>query len=62
MGIDPRWLRPLIAAMVTLPLLTFVLLSAPAWLTWPFLSEQRRQSVLDVIEMIVTWTRVIRAS
>ncbi|GAA3372149.1 hypothetical protein GCM10017744_102490 [Streptomyces antimycoticus] len=40
-----------------LPVLFVVVLSAPAWLTWPFLSGQRQQVVLDMVKTLAEWTR-----
>jgi hypothetical protein len=54
----PVWLsRPFLVALFLLPLLAVVLLSAPAWLTWPFLSPQRQEVVLAVLDRLVQWTR-----
>ena len=53
------WLsRPVLAALFALPLLAVVLLSAPAWLTWPFLPSRRQEVVLAVLDRLVQWTRV----
>lgn len=40
-----------------LPVLVIVVLSAPAWLTWPFLSEVRQRAVLEMVEALARWTR-----
>ncbi|MES4908890.1 MULTISPECIES: hypothetical protein [unclassified Streptomyces] len=40
-----------------LPVILVVVLSAPAWLTWPFLSRQRQQVVLDMVKALADWTR-----
>lgn len=54
----PVWMpRPSLAALFLLPLLVVVLLSAPAWLTWPFLPRDRQQFVLEVLDRLVRWTR-----
>ncbi|MFJ2582943.1 hypothetical protein [Kitasatospora aureofaciens] len=53
------WLaRPFLVALFALPLLAVVLLSAPAWLTWPFLPSGRQEVVLAVLDRLVQWTRV----
>jgi hypothetical protein len=55
----PAWLsRPVLVALSVLPLLVVVLLSAPAWLSWPFLPAGRQQVVLAVLDRLVQWTRV----
>lgn len=52
------WLsRPLFVALSLLPLLAVVLLSAPAWLTWPFLPSRRQEIVLEFLDRLVRWTR-----
>lgn len=54
----PAWLsRPLLVVLFLLPLLTVVLLSAPAWLTWPFLPHPRQRVVLEFLDRLVRWTR-----
>ncbi|WEV26711.1 hypothetical protein OYE22_17035 [Streptomyces sp. 71268] len=54
------WLfRPFLVVLYVLPLLTVVLLSAPAWLTWPFLPAGRQRVVLEVIDRLVRWTRTV---
>jgi hypothetical protein len=40
-----------------LPVLVIVILSAPAWLTWPFLPADRQQVVLDMVKELAAWTR-----
>ena|ERR1700745_3754876 len=39
------------------PVVLIVILSAPAWLTWPFLSEARQQTVLQMVDALARWTR-----
>jgi hypothetical protein len=51
--------RPVLVALFALPLLVVVLLSAPAWLTWPFLPTGRQEVVLAVLDRLVRWTRVV---
>lgn len=43
-----------------LPVLAIVLLSAPAWLCWPFLSADRQQVVLEMVHALADWTRRTR--
>ncbi|MFS4096452.1 hypothetical protein [Streptomyces sp. AF1A] len=54
----PVWLsRPALVVLCALPLLAVVLLSAPAWLTWPFLPAGRQEVVLAVLDRLVQWAR-----
>lgn len=46
-------LRFLPALLLTIPMCLFVLLSAPAWLCWPFLSEQKHRMVVGGIAGIL---------
>lgn len=46
-----------LAVPLVLPLLAVVVLSAPAWLTWPFLPAERQRTVLRVLDRLVHWTR-----
>ena len=39
------------------PVVIIVILSAPAWLTWPFLSEARQRTVLQMVDALARWTR-----
>ncbi|MGX4695470.1 hypothetical protein [Streptomyces sp. JNUCC 63] len=55
-------LRFLPALLLTLPMCLFVLLSAPAWLCWPFLSEQKQRMVVEVLQKLVDWTRACTRS
>jgi hypothetical protein len=49
--------RGLLLAIRVLPVLVVVVLSAPAWLTWPFLSERRQKAVLEMVKALAEWTR-----
>jgi hypothetical protein len=40
-----------------MPVIIIVILSAPAWLTWPFLSEARQRAVLQMVDALARWTR-----
>jgi len=46
----------LVMALMFIPMSLMVLLSAPAWLSWPFLSERRRRTVLQLVDLLVEWT------
>ena len=48
-----------IAASLILPLLLLVLLSAPAWLVWPFLPVDRRKTVLQFLDHLLEWVRLL---
>jgi hypothetical protein len=37
------------------PVILIVILMSPAWLTWPFLSKERRQSVLQMVRILARW-------
>lgn len=51
-------LTPRFASVARLiPVTLVVLLSAPAWLTWPFLGKERRDSVLSMVKELAEWTR-----
>ncbi|WP_030398459.1 hypothetical protein [Kitasatospora purpeofusca] len=38
-------------------MLVVVVLSAPAWLSWPFLSEQRQRIVIEMVKALADWTQ-----
>ena len=54
-----RWQRVAITALLVLPLLLIVLLSAPAWAALPFLSEPRRDAVLKFLGYLIDWIKAI---
>ena len=37
------------------PVTIIVILSFPAWLTWPFLSKERRGSVVEMVQALGRW-------
>jgi hypothetical protein len=39
------------------PVTIVVILSAPAWLTRPFLPEAKQKIVLQMVEALARWTR-----
>ena len=39
------------------PVIIIVILSAPAWLTWPFLPEAKQKIVLQMVDALARWTR-----
>ncbi|ANZ20916.1 membrane protein [Streptomyces noursei ATCC 11455] len=54
----PGVLRIFLPALSHLPLLLFVLLSAPAWVCWPFMPERKQRVMLEVLQKLIDWTRV----
>jgi len=57
-----RWQRVAITALLVLPLLLIIGLSAPAWLAMPFLSVPRRNSVLQFLGCLIDWIKTIARS
>ncbi|MEU6236282.1 hypothetical protein [Kitasatospora sp. NPDC047058] len=51
-------LRHALIGLRILPVLFVVVLSAPAWVSWPFLPEPRQRMVLDMVKALADWTRV----
>ena len=49
--------RVLVVAITMLPVLLFVILSAPTWIVWPWLSKKRRKSVHRMVDQLTQWTR-----
>jgi hypothetical protein len=43
-------------AIRIVPVTIIVILSFPAWLTWPFLSKERRTSVIEMVHALGRWT------
>lgn len=56
---QPGWQRVAVAAILILPLLALVVLSAPAWITWPFLGTERRTTVLEFVDRIADWAKAL---
>ena len=56
---QPGWQRVAVAAILVLPLLALVLLSVPAWITWPFLAADRRKTVLQFLDRIADWAKTL---
>jgi hypothetical protein len=42
-------------AIRMVPVTIIVILSFPAWLTWPFLSKERRESVMEMVQALGRW-------
>lgn len=59
---QPGWQRVAVAAILVLPLLVLILLSVPAWITWPFLGTDRRNTVLQFLDRIADWAKAITKS
>lgn len=53
------WQRAVIAAVLIVPLIAVVLLSAPAWFVWPFLPTDHRNAVLEFLDRVIEWIRVV---
>lgn len=53
------WQRVAFAAILVIPLLALILLSVPAWITWPFLSTERRNTVLEFVDRIIELTKAL---
>ena len=49
--------RALVVAITMLPVLLFVILSAPAWVAWPWMGAKRRESVHRMVDQLTLWTR-----
>ncbi|MGH4028987.1 hypothetical protein ACQB60_08660 [Actinomycetota bacterium Odt1-20B] len=47
--------QPVTTALRTLPVVLVVLLSTPAWLTWPFLSDRRQRRVVQMTRELAAW-------
>jgi hypothetical protein len=56
---QPGWQRVAVAAILVLPLIAVILLSAPAWITWPFLAADRRTTVLEFVDRIAGWAKTL---
>ncbi|MGR3871580.1 hypothetical protein ACUXZZ_23755 [Streptomyces graminifolii] len=54
---NSAWLKHALIALKILPVVLVVVLSAPAWLTWTFLPEQRQRVVLDMVKALADWTQ-----
>lgn len=59
---QPGWQRVAVATVLVIPLLALVLLSAPTWITWPFLSTERRNTVLEFVDRIIALTKALTKS
>jgi hypothetical protein len=57
-----RWQRVVITALLVTPLVLVVGLSAPTWLVLPFLSEPRRNAVLQFLGYLIEWIKAIAGS
>jgi hypothetical protein len=56
---QPGWQRVVVAAILVLPLLALILLSLPAWITWPLLGTERRTTVLGFVDRIVELSKTL---
>ena len=56
---QPGWQRVAVTATLVLPLLVLILLSLPAWITWPFMGTERRTTVLEFVDRIADWAKAL---
>jgi hypothetical protein len=54
-----RWQRVAVTALLVLPLILVVALSAPAWVVLPFLSKPRRDGVIQFLGCLIDWIKAI---
>lgn len=54
-----RWQRVAITALLVLPLVLIVALSAPGWLVFPFLPQTGRDSVMTLLDRLIDWIKAI---
>jgi hypothetical protein len=54
-----RWQRVAITALLVVPLVLIIGLSAPTWLVLPFLPERRRNTVLQFLGCLIDWIKAI---
>jgi hypothetical protein len=54
-----RWQRVAVTALLVLPLILVVALSSPAWVVLPFLSQPRRDAVLQLLDRLIVWIKTI---
>jgi len=54
-----RWQRVAVTALLVLPLVLVVALSSPAWVVLPFLSQPRRDAVLQLLDRLIVWIKAI---
>jgi hypothetical protein len=47
--------QALVVALRIFPVILVVVLSTPAWLSWPFLSDRRQQRVLQMTKELAAW-------
>jgi hypothetical protein len=57
-----RWQRVAITALLVVPLVIVVVLSAPCWVVLPFLPEARRNAVLQFLGCLIDWIKAIASS
>ena len=57
-----RWQRVAMTALLVVPLVLIIALSAPMWLALPFLSEPRRKTVIEFLGCLTDWIKTIVGS
>ncbi len=51
--------RGVVAVAALLPLLVIVILSAPAWVMWPFVSVGRQRATLRLLDALRSWATAV---
>jgi hypothetical protein len=59
---QPGWQRVAVSVILVIPLLALILLSLPAWITWPFLATERRTTVLQFVDRIIELAKALTKS
>jgi hypothetical protein len=54
-----RFYRAVVPVVLAVPLIVIVLLSIPAWIVWPFLSANRQAGVMQFLDRIIEWVKVL---
>lgn len=52
-----QWQRVMIVALLVVPLLIMVVLSAPGWLLLPFLPKEGKEAMLKLAKIALEWIR-----
>jgi hypothetical protein len=52
-------LVPPLSLFPVIPLLVLLLLTSPAWLALPFLSKDRRETVLRLADLLLDWIKAV---
>jgi hypothetical protein len=52
-----QWQRVAVIALLVIPLLLLLALSAPGWLAFPFLPPDRQNSMLELVRLALDWIK-----